>query len=952
MMMRYFFCALLLAFVVMNCDVLGQPLTPDVRHLPGDPPTVWLEYQHPTAVRRVEMATSADGWSGRHPMQMQPRGQHWVMDIRPLNLPFGRHEFKFIIEGEWESGPNRTLFINEEGLLTRSPDVIVSARVESAHEIEILLRGGRQDARQINVRTVPPVPIREVRMSTPAEEGYVQGYVIQGDRLTFFFNPQLYGVTVSPNDLVVVAGNFNNWDAGGRQGTWQMRDVSGDGIWELTVQMPGLRAPRGEQHLDFKFVINQNQWLSAPANAPNRVDDGEGNVNLRVDPNLTGGRHMRIVTAEPMRLSQNYLLIIDGLAQRRVYQYTTPGAWMDQLYSDKPLGVTLDRVHQTTTYRLFAPRAHAVYLCLYDGPEFQVREPEHRRLDPAEKYLMWHDETDGVWEITLLGLNIGQYYSFNIEGPSGDGEDFRPETQVGDPYALAAAIDSDYNNIVIDPTATNRWFAGWTNQDWETPNHEDMVIYEMHVRDMTIHPSSRVPPSLRGTYAGLLASVGTGTGLDHLKDLGVNMIELLPVQEFHNTGNRYDWGYATVFFFAPEASYGRSPATGSQYYEFKHLVNELQNMGFGVMLDVVYNHIGHPNIFSLIDRKYYFRLNPDFSFSNFSGVGNDVRSEAPMMRRLIVENILFLMQEFNIDGFRFDLAELIDMETLLMVRDEARKINPNVVLASEPWSFRGTHKYELTGTEWAAWNDDFRYTVQGFVMGERNLDRLRKVIVGSTDLWTAEPIQSVNYVESHDDMALADLLSTRPDRDGRRLQTRDVAANRLAATVVFTSLGMPMLQSGQEFLRSKRGISNTYNKGDEVNALRWTDRERPLAAEAMAYYRGLIHLRQSDSGRAFRVRGKPAPDYFQWIETRSDQALGYIVNADHSRPGNAFIVLLNGSHDAVSFPVTIPPGNWRVIGNGREINMEGLPRTGVVAGPANTNIRVPSVSSVILMDGF
>lgn len=292
MMMRYFFCALLLAFVVMNCDVLGQPLTPDVRHLPGDPPTVWLEYQHPTAVRRVEMATSADGWSGRHPMQMQPRGQHWVMDIRPLNLPFGRHEFKFIIEGEWESGPNRTLFINEEGLLTRSPDVIVSARVESAHEIEILLRGGRQDARQINVRTVPPVPIREVRMSTPAEEGYVQGYVIQGDRLTFFFNPQLYGVTVSPNDLVVVAGNFNNWDAGGRQGTWQMRDVSGDGIWELTVQMPGLRAPRGEQHLDFKFVINQNQWLSAPANAPNRVDDGEGNVNLRVDPNLTGGRHI------------------------------------------------------------------------------------------------------------------------------------------------------------------------------------------------------------------------------------------------------------------------------------------------------------------------------------------------------------------------------------------------------------------------------------------------------------------------------------------------------------------------------------------------------------------------------------------------------------------------------------------------------------------------------------
>ncbi len=938
-----------LCVLVIPTGLWAEPLSPTARHMPGDPPGTLLTYENPSA-RRVQVAISADQWSGRHAMMRGPRV--WTLDVAPMDLPMGRHEFKFIVDGDWERGANRVLFIDEQGRLYRSPEVVAQARVQSAHDIEVLLRAGLSDPRRLNVRMKPEVDIRDIRMTTPAETGFIEGYVLQGDSLTFYFNPAIYSIDVSPNDVVVVAGNFNNWDPGGRQGAWQLRPVANTGLWELATQLSGLRPPPGQSVLEFKFVINRNQWLDAPAGAPNRRDDGQGNVNLIVDPAHGGGRSLRIITEQPLKLWENYLLIIDGLADRRVYQYTTPGEFMDTLYSDKPLGVTLDRENNTTTYRLFAPRATAVHLCIFDRPEYEVHEPVHKRIEPVERYPMWRDETDGVWEITLLGLDIGTFYSFNVDGPDGEGEGFQPYAQVGDPYGLAVAIDANYNNIVIDPDATNRWFGGWTNQEWQTPNHEDMVIYEAHLRDLTMHPSSRVPPSLRGTYQGLLTTVGTGTGLDHLKDLGVNMIEFLPLQEFPNANNHYSWGYNTVFFFAPEASFAQSPATGSQFYELKHMVNELQNMGFGVMLDVVYNHIGYPNIFSLIDRKYYFRLNPDFTYSNFSGVGNDVRSEAPMMRRLIVENVVYLMEEFNIDGFRFDLAELIDMETLMKIRDEAFKVNPNVVLASEPWSFRGTHKYELTGTGWAAWNDDFRNTTKSFVMGGRDLNRLRQVIVGSTDLWTANPMQTVNYVESHDDMALADELSTRPDRDGRRLQSRDVAANRLAATVIFTSLGMPMLQSGQEFLRSKRGISNTYDRGDEVNALRWTDRDRPLAAEAMVYYRGLIHLRQSEAGRAFRVAEKPPADYYQWIETNSDQALGYIVNAGHRHPGNAFIVLLNGSHESVSFPVPIPQGTWRAIGNGREIDPAGLPRTEAVRGPVQTRIRVPSMSSVILMDGF
>ena len=379
----------------------------------------------------------------------------------------------------------------------------------------------------------------------------------------------------------------------------------------------------------------------------------------------------------------------------------------------------------------------------------------------------------------------------------------------------------------MDPDETNEWWSGWTDSDYKTPPLQDVLIYEMHVRDMTMHPSSGVKAPLAGKYEGLLASEGLGTGLDHLRDLGVNFVELLPTSEFSNGEDEYNWGYATVFYFAPEASYARAPLKGSQYFEFKRLVNELHRRGIGVILDVVFNHVGSPNLFNLMDKKYFFRLNPDFTYSNFSGCGNDVKTESLMMRRLIVDNIVYWMNEFHVDGFRFDLAELVDLDTLMAVRDAARSINTNAVLISEPWSFRGENKHQLKGTGWSAWNNDFRYAAKDFVMGRRNREWLQKNIIGSVDTWAANPLQPVNYVESHDDMALADELCTRPDRDGRSLQEMDVAVNRLAATVLFTSLGMPMISEGQEFIRSKWGIHNTYNKGDEVNAIRWTDRERP-----------------------------------------------------------------------------------------------------------------------------
>jgi len=914
--------------------------------LPGeDTPTAWLYYQAPGATS-VVLAGSWQMWTNRAAFSNQ--GARWRLDVLPLQIPFGRHEYKFIVDGKWETGDNRFLYVDTEYMLSVPPDMIRQALIESNDLIKVYFSKPVDPKCKFEIVLEPRTEIESWRMRSPADSGYLQGYTTYGTAITFCFDETAYGRDLTPKDTVSVAGNFNGWNP--KNPRWHLKDKNNDGIWKLTMPKQTLRKPPGAHDLIFKFVINKKDWLSPPAHALNATSDGEGNTNLRIDSRLTGSSILEIKTKEPLDLSSSYLLGIEGLMEKPLFCRLDPGRALDLITSDKMLGVILDKEQDISIYRLFAPRATSVHLCLFDTPYFEQRKPKYKRIKPIERYLMWKDPVDGVWEISLRGLDTGAYYSFNVDGPSGNGEGFNPLAQIGDPYARAAA-HAENNCIVIDPDETNRWFGGWTDQEHQTTPTEDVVIYECHIRDMTIHPSSGVPVELRGTYAGLLASDGTGTGLDHIRDMGINTIELLPVCEFNNGPEGHNWGYTTVYYFAPEGTYGRAPLQGKQYFEFKHMVNELHHKGFNVILDVVYNHVGSPNLFHMIDRKYYFRLNPDYSYANFSACGNDVRSEAPMMRRLIVDNIVYWMTEHHVDGFRFDLAELIDMETMLAIRDAARAINPDVMLISEPWSFRGENKHELTGTGWSAWNNDFRYAAKDYIMGSKNRKWLMKNIFGSLTTWAATPLQAINYLESHDDMALADEVCTRPDQDGRDLQEMYVQVNRLGATILFTSLGVPMLTEGQEYVRSKWGHHNTYDKGDDVNALRWLQRERPLAAETMAYYRDLIHLRQSEQGRSFRLTERPGNNYYRWLLPKNKLALAYIINMNHTHPGASFIVLLNADSTEQQFSFAFPKGrNWRQISDGKQIFIEGLPNTPKIKGGEYKKIRVPPIRSVIFMD--
>ena len=912
-------------------------------------------------ITNVTVAGTWSSWTGRHAMT-EVRTNLWRLDSRELGARVGRHEFKFIVNGEWEGGANRVLPINLDGEIENAPAMIQRAVVDDFNMIRVFFRQDLPEGVQPVASLDPPVPVAWTEVVTEMDDSRESGYLFSEGIVTFLFDPAVYGLKLSTNAKVVVAGNFTGWDGGGGwSGQWVMKPGHIPGTLELPVQLDGMRLPAGEKDLLFKFVVDGSRWLRPPDSAPNAVHDLKGSVNLKLDLFHTGGTEIRVHTAEPLDLTQNYVLRLDGIGDRPLGVQTTPDGIFNKLRSDKPMGVTLDKERGRTTYRLFAPRATDVWLCFFDRAEAVAWKPKWTRFKPTEEYRMKRD-ADGVWELTTLGLDVGKYYGFRVAGPDGDGENFDPFAVVGDPYGRAAAT-SDGLTLVVAPDATNRWFKGWTDQDWRTPDGEDVVIYECHVRGMTVHPSSKVPEPLRGKYGGFMATKGTGTGLDHLKRLGVNTIELLPISEFSGSGaDPYNWGYSTVYYFAPESSYASNPTNGAAYYEFKQLVDDLHAEGFAVVLDVVYNHVGGPNIFALIDKKCYFRLGPDLSWFNHSACGNDVKTESPMMRKLIVDNILHFMREFHVDGFRFDLAELVDLHTMMELRDAARALNPNVLLIAEPWSpGRGENKYQLHGTGWSAWNNDFRYAAKDFARGSGNRDWLKTSVFGSVTTWAQNPLQPVNYLESHDDMAFADEIASNPEHDGRKLDEHDAAVNRIAATLLFTSLGKTMIYEGQEFIRSKWGIRNTYNRGDAVNAIRWTDRDRPIAKETLAYYAGLIQLRMSDAGESLRVAQRPPSSYYKWITPKSPTLFGYIVNVPELHNGRGFAVLYNTSPAAQLIPLELGGKTaWRMIGNGREINPEGLAPVDWPAGrpapewPAGWkgDLKLPPLTATILMNGF
>jgi pullulanase len=596
---------------------------------------------------------------------------------------------------------------------------------------------------------------------------------------------------------------------------------------------------------------------------------------------------------------------------------------------------------QRTACKIWAPTAKEVWIRLYR--EGQGGKPFRKEaLAPGG---------NGVWTVDLEGNLEGVFYAFKIN----DGI-WLHETP--DMYARCVGVNGK-RGMVYDPGKTNP--PEWENDRGpHCENTTGAVIYETHIRDFSIAESSGI--QAKGKYAGFTeqgtqSPEGLATGLDHLLELGITHVHLMPVSDFYTVDEedplkKYNWGYDPLNFNAPEGSYSSDPYDGTvRIRELKELIQALHLKGIGVILDVVYNHTGRirSSAFNQTVPGYFYRQNRDGTFANASGCGNELATERAMVRKYVVDSLKYWAEEFHIDGFRFDLMGIYDLKTMEIIREEMDRINPGMILYGEGWTagmspldekYRAV-KHNLSKlSRIAAFNDDMRDALKGswnakksrgFISGlTLHEESVKFGVVGavwhprivydyvttSPAAWAGEPGQCINYVSCHDGYTLWDkLLRSNPEAtdDERKKMVK------LAGAVILTSQGVPFLHSGMEFCRTKNGETNSYKSPDAVNQINWS--RKAEYADVFGYFNELIQLRKKHP--AFRMADpEMIRKNLHFFDTYYPGVVAYSINGKEAKdPWSAILVILNGNNQATE--VQLPEGKYTMITSGSVIHPEG-----------------------------
>ena len=701
------------------------------------------------------------------------------------------------------------------------------------------------------------------------EVGLYYGYYRDGQNYTFVLSLDDYPRLSEAQPRVFLAANFNGWGETIGKSEWELISVNDNEsgcVYKLSV--PVDRIPEAEL-FRFKFVTERGEWLDVPEAALNAVQSSESIVDFEFSPEQTGRHIFRF------KMPKGYVPIGNERVVWRDENYTESFDLLDPerllaASTDLELGAIVKK--DRTIFRLFAPRASEVQLVY--GFE----------ADQSDETLVSMQCVDGLtWEVVFHKNMAGAYYSFRVNGENKDGTtDFDASFAVLDPYAKACVGDTG-PGIVLDPRR-----LGKVKKHFKVPPWQDLVIIEGHVRDLVQQAPIELTAEERNGFTGLrkwIESEGS-----YLRELGVNAIELQPIQQVGDFLNKgYHWGYMPVNYFSPESNYSLKPERASQVEEFRDLVRAFHDQDMAVIIDVVYNHVGEPYHLSYIDRYYYFHLNEKNEWINWSGCGNDLRCDTPMARRLIIESLKHFVEVYDVDGFRFDLAELIGIEVLREIEVELKKVKPSIVLIAEPWSFRGHIQHELKESDFASWNDGFRESITKYVRGEDTSEAIQYYLSGSPHS-SQFAAQTINYTESHDDHCWIDRITERPKQNASSPSWLDQRRTHLMASVLFAALGVPMLAEGQDFMRSKRGLANTYKRGD-LNALNYE--RRLLYSGTHNYFRDWIHFRRSKSGKAFRYDGPLREGYLKFFTAESSSAVVAVFNADHSVKAKQIIFAVN-----------------------------------------------------------
>ena len=629
-------------------------------------------------------------------------------------------------------------------------------------------------------------------------------------------------------------------------------------------------------------------------------------------------------------------------------QYSTKEFEEKYTYSGSDLGATWTR--QKTTFRLWAPTAEEVTINLY-------RTGDKHNHDLLAQIHMQPD-INGTWVAERVGDLNGIYYTYLVMV---DGQ----INEACDPYARTTGINGD-RAMIIDLESTNP--AGWEND--MDPNYglnvTDAFLYELHIRDLSMHRSSRIQNKgkfLGLTETGTATKTGAPTGLDHIKSMGITHLHLLPVYDYGWTDEDkknplYNWGYDPVNFNVPEGTYATDAFNGAvRVKEMKQMVKTLHENGISVVMDVVYNHVFEAKdfCFNNIVPTYFSRMTSDGEYSNGSCCGNDTASERSMVRKYIVDSVNYWADEYHIDGFRFDLVGLLDTQTINEIMQTVHRKHPNVIFYGEGWTMATAvtkpgvdlciqpNSSKVPG--FSFFSDTIRDLMRGSVFYEDAPGYVHGAPVSREELdacfmgmpgWAANPYQNVNYVSCHDNNTLIDRITLAAPEAPRETL---VKMNNLAAAFTILSQGVPFMQAGEEMLRTKPGKKggfdeNSYRSPDKVNSIKWEDLDSQESKDTAEFYKGLIRFRKAHPALRCMTQeevrrvvhpvhcGNPHVAVYHIDDT--DQEIFAIFNAD--------------THDVI---MHLPEGPWNV-------NIRGIQSGTQTIEVVENSVTVAPISTMVL----
>jgi pullulanase len=724
-----------------------------------------------------------------------------------------------------------------------------------------------------------------------------------------------------------------------------------------------------------KITLSAN---GEPLNIKSYQANGTNGV-IEIDTTLDFSKKYEIKAVFSNNFQNKLSLTYDGVYDSQAFEEAFG-------YMGNDLGAIAD--DSKTTFRVWAPISEKVILNIYDtGTPASLGGSDVK----SATYEMIRSEKGTFYFELPINLH-GKYYTYSVTNGTVTNE-------VIDPYAKSSGVNG-VRGLVVDFSKTNPTGFIYGNRPSNMSSQTDAIIYELHVRDLTIHESWNGSPINRGRYLGLVESGtkynGVTTGFDHIKELGVTHVQLLPFFDFgvldesriNQPGyNSFNWGYMPINFNVLEGSYSKDPFDGlSRIVEMKTAIREFTNNNIRINMDVVYNHTGltADSNFNLIVPGYYFRKNPNGSFSNGSGTGNETASERFMMRKFMVDSLVFWTTEYNISGYRFDLMALHDLGTMLQIEETLKAIDTTIMIYGEPWmggtsplpaeQQAGKRNIDKLGTI-GAFNDDFRDAVKGSVFNKEDIgfiqgnfdaqliNRIKYGITGgvkdfiginplglsTSKQWHVSPDKIVNYITAHDNNTLHDKLYLSLETEGNfEIIPRLI---RQGNAMVLTSQGIAFIHAGDEFMRSKpaangRGFDhNSYESPDSVNQLRWDLKAREEEMIVFEYFKGLISLRKNHP--SFRMTDNDSIKEnlkFVYEDIRGIIAFELSNNASNDEK-ERIMVIHNANRETTRLKLPTN-GGWVVIADGDKVDTSGLTR---LLGGSTVNLS-PNSSYIMYQD--